>query len=273
MGESLGLVAGSGGLPALMAREARRAGWRVVALALGDPGALAPVADRVEACRVGDVAAILGVLGEEGIRHVVLAGKVWKDGLLRGGAALDTEARALLGRSADWTDTALLRTAEAALAGLGITLLDQRAFLGAWLAPAGHLAGPPLAPGAAADVERGLELARELARRDVGQTVVLREGAVTAVEAAEGTDAAVRRGLALAGPGGVVVKAASPAQDYRFDVPAIGPATAALAAEGRAAALAVEAGRVLVVEREEVEALAARAGLTVVGVAGLGGSA
>jgi DUF1009 family protein len=264
---ALGLVAGAGRLPALAAEEARRAGWRVVALALDGADGLAPAADRVVPCRLGEVAPLLGVLAEEGIRHLVLAGKVDKGGLF-GGMALDETARALVARSPDWTDEGLLRTAAAALAALGVEVLDQRRFLGPWLAGEGPLAGPVPDAAVQRDVARGLDLARQLAGQGVGQTVVVRAGTVAAVEALEGTDEAIRRGLRLAGPGASVVKAAAPAQDYRFDVPAVGLATVGLVVEGRAAALALEAGRVLLLDRPEVEAAAGRAGLSVVGVGG-----
>jgi DUF1009 family protein len=265
--ESLGLVGGSGSLPALMAREARRAGWRVVAFALGEPGDLAGMADRLVPCRLGEVGPIFEILAGERIRHVVLAGRVRKDGLFQG-VTLDATARALLDRSPDWTDEALLETASAALAAMGIEVLDQRRFLEPWLAPVGAVAGPPPDAAVQSDVRRGLAVARALAIHGIGQTVVVRAGAVAAVEALEGTDEAIRRGLALAGPGAVVVKATAPSHDYRFDVPAVGPATLALCVEGRVAALAVEAGRVLLLDRERVAAEAGRAGISVVGIAG-----
>jgi UDP-2,3-diacylglucosamine hydrolase len=264
MAEALGLVGGAGALPALMAREARRAGWRVVAFALAAPEPLVPHADRVVPCQLGDVGPILAALGEEGIRHVVLAGRVRKDVLFQG-APLDTAARQLLSRAADWTDEALLVAAVQALAAMGIEVLDQRQFLAPWLVPHGSVAGPPVPPELGADVARGLTLARELAERGVGQTVVLRSGSVAAVEAMEGTDETVRRGLALAGRGGVVVKAS--AHDYRLDVPTVGPDTVDCCVAGGAVVLALEAGRVLLLERERVAAAAARTGMSIVGVA------
>jgi DUF1009 family protein len=262
---SLGLVSGAGSLPALMAREARRAGWRVVAFALADPGPLAEHADRVVACRLGDFGPILAALDAERIQHVVLAGRVHKEGLFHG-APMDETARALVAASADWSDEALLRTATATLAAMGIEVLDQRRFLAPWLAAAGPAAGPAPPDAVRADVACGLAVARDLARHGVGQTVVVRAGSVAAVEAMEGTDETIRRGLALAGPGAVVVKATGPAHDYRFDVPAVGAATLRLAADGGAVALAVEAGRVLLLDREVLAAEAARRGISVVGV-------
>jgi DUF1009 family protein len=248
MADALGLVGGAGALPALMAREARRAGWRVVAFALAAPEPLAPHADRVVPCRLGDVGPILTVLSDERIRHVVLAGRVRKDVLFQG-APLDSAARELLAQAESWSDESLLGTAVQALGAMGIEVLDQRQFLGPWLVCRGAVAGPPVRPELEADVMRGLALARELAGRGVGQTVVLRAGSVAAVEAMEGTDEAVRRGLALAGRGAVVVKASAPAHDYRLDVPTVGPDTVDCCAAGGAAVVALEAGRVLLLER------------------------
>jgi UDP-2,3-diacylglucosamine hydrolase len=264
--DALGLVGGAGALPALMAREARRAGWRVIAFALGEPDLLAPHADRVVPCRIGDVGRILAALGDEGIRHVVLAGRVRKDVLFHGGA-LDASAQQLASRAANWTDEGLLDVAVQALASMGIEVLDQRRFLAPWLVPHGLVGGPPVLPELETDVARGLTLARDLAARGIGQTVVLRSGSVAAVEAMEGTDETVRRGLALAGRGAVVVKASAPAHDYRLDVPTVGPGTVACCAAGGAAVLALESGRVLLLERERVQAEAARLGMSIVGVA------
>jgi hypothetical protein len=254
-----------------MAREARALGWRVVAFALAEPALLAGVADRVVPCRVGELGPVLDTLREEEIRHLVLAGRVWKDGLFRG-MSLDEPARALLDQSADWTDRGLFRTATALLATLGVELMDQRRFLGHWLAPAGTLAGPELTESTRADVAVGVATAQDLAARGIGQTVVVRARTVTAVEALEGTDEAIRRGLRLAGPGAVVVKAAGPDHDYRLDVPAVGPETLACCIEGRAAVVAVEAGRVVIVEPEAVAGEARRAGISVVGVPGRAGA-
>lgn len=270
MAGALGLVGGAGALPVLMMREARREGWRVIAFALDDPASLQDLADVVVPCRLGEVGPVLEALTREGIRHVVLAGRVWKDGLFQGGA-LDEAGRALLGRSPDWSDEGLLRRAASALEAMGIELLDQRRFLAPWLAPSGRIAGPFADARVRGDIERGVAVARQLAEEGIGQTVVVRAGTIVAVEAMEGTDEAVRRGLTLAGPGAVVVKATGPSHDYRFDVPTVGRATLMLCIRGGAAALAVEAGRVLLMDREAVQAEAERVGVSVVGVTGNSG--
>jgi DUF1009 family protein len=223
MSDSLGLVSGTGGLPTLMAREARRAGWRVVAFAFAEPAALADAVDRVVPVRIGEVGPIFDVLAGERIRHVVLAGSLRKDGLFQG-MPLDDTARALVDRSPDWTDEGLLQTATAALTAMGIELLDQRAFLAPWLAPVGHVAGPPLAESAGADVARGLALARDFARHRVARTVVVRAGSVVAAEATEGTDECHPPWPPAGGPRRGA-SAHRPDHDHRFDVPAVGAVT------------------------------------------------
>ena len=118
-----------------------------------------------------------------------------------------------------------------------------------------------------ADIRRGLEVARGIADARIGQTVVVRHGAITAVEAVEGTTEAIRRGVTHAGPGAVVVKAVARDHDYRFDVPAIGLETLETAVAGGAAVLAVEAARVVAIDRAALVAAADAAGVALVGVA------
>jgi DUF1009 family protein len=182
------------------------------------------------------------------------------------GDGVDETAQTLAQRGL--SDASLGAMAVMTLSALGIEVLDQRGFLGPWMMPAGHLAGPPVSASLAAELRLGWKLARLLADEGVGQTIVRAFGVTVAVEAVEGTDETVRRGTRLAGPGAVVVKAVAPGNDYRFDTPSIGPSTLAALAAGRAAALGVEADRVLVVDRDEVARVAAEAGVTVVGLDG-----
>ncbi len=265
MGETLGLVSGEGAIPALMAREAKREGWRVVAFSLSDSSDLSPEVDRVVPARLGEVAPILAELSTEGIRHVVLAGRVRKEALFQG-IALDGEARRLLAGVSDWSDAALLGAAADELDRRGIKLLDQRRFLAPWLAPRGVLSRTEPTEAQWEDVQFGLAVGGDLARHGAGQTVVIRARVVLAVEALEGTDETIRRGTDLGGPGAVVVKVSPPDHDYRFDVPTVGPTTLSVVAGGRGAVLAVQAGRVVLLDREALVAEADREGIALVGV-------
>jgi DUF1009 family protein len=122
----------------------------------------------------------------------------------------------------------------------------------------------PLRPNEHKDIEFGWPLAREIARLDIGQTMIVKEGVVVAIEGVEGTDEAIRRAGKLAGDGTVVVKVSRPAQDFRFDLPVIGPQTVRTMAEAGASALAVCAGETLVFDRESAVALAEASDIAVI---------
>lgn len=271
MADTLGLVAGQGRLPFEVARGARRAGRRVWVAALrgfADP-ALAAEADALAWLHVGELAALLAGLRAAGVRELVLCGLVPK-GLLFADpslARLDAAAARLLGGLHDRRDDALLRALADALEAEGFAVASQAAYTGELLAPEGPLGA--VAPSAAQldDVAFGWPIAMALGALDIGQTLVVRERTVLAVEAIEGTDEAIRRGAAL-GRGAVsVLKIRKPSQDPRLDVPVVGPETIATLAGAGARLLAIEAGRTLVLERAELVARADAAGVCVLGVA------
>jgi hypothetical protein len=264
--QSLGLICGAGVLPARMAAVARRQGWRVVAFTFGEAPDLTPHADRVVPSRLHEAEAVLAVLREERVGAVLFSGKFWMQDFLRGERP-DAALAAVMERAGAMIDTKLLEVVIATLGSLGITLLDQRPFIGDWLDGAGCWSARRPTDAEAEDVRRGFAVARLAADLRVGQTVVVRRGAVTAVEALEGTTEAIRRGLALGGPGAVVVKAVARDHDYRFDTPTVGPETLEAAVAGGAAVVAVEAGRVLILEPEATARLADGAGIALVSVA------
>jgi UDP-2,3-diacylglucosamine hydrolase len=180
---------------------------------------------------------------------------------------LDTRAIALLGRLRDRGDDALLRAVASEIESEGMRVVDSTLYLQDRLTPAAVLTRDAITPELQRDLELGLRVAKSLGVLDVGQTVVVKAGTVLALEAIEGTDAAIRRGAQLGGPGAVVVKASKPNQDLRFDVPAVGPGTIQLAAELGIAAIGLEARRTLILERERSLGLAREHGIAVVGVA------
>ena len=268
MERRLGLMAAAGGLPARAAAEARREGWRVTAFAFDNAPALDTHSDAVVPSRLTDIQAVLTELGRREIAAVVFVGKFWKEAAFAQADGADAAAAKLSARGL--SDAALAEMVVATLGALGIEVLDPRRFLGPWLLSERWLAdaaavAPAPSPSEQDEIRAGLDLARHLAGRGIGQTVVRARGVTVAVEAAEGTDEAIRRGTRLAGPGAVVVKAVAPEHDYRFDVPAIGPATLEIMAAGRARVLAVEPGKILLVDGEEVLARAAAAGIALVG--------
>jgi DUF1009 family protein len=264
---SLGLMCGAGGLPALMAAEARRQGWRVVAFTFGDAMGIASHADRVIPSRINELAGVLETLLQEGVTALLFSGKFWMRDVLNT-ARPDVTSTYIAERAGSLADARLSQALVDTLGGVGITVLDQRPFFGPWVVERGCLSARQPTDEEWIDIRRGLVLARTLADHGIGQTVVLKRGAVAAVEAMEGTTDAIRRGTALAGRGAVAVKAVAPDNDYRFDVPAIGPETVRALSEGDAAAMAIEAGRVLVLEREATIRAADASGIAIVSVDG-----
>lgn len=258
-------MCGAGILPARMADEARRQGWRVVAFAFEGAADLRAHADRVVPSRLTEGGPVLAALQAEGIRAVLFAGGFGLGPLVRTDLdEADDAARRVAARAGSRLDLDLVQGVTAVLADLGVEVLDQRPFLGDLEAGPRCWTRRQPTGGEWTEVRRGLALARTVAGAGIGQTVVLRHGVVTAVEALEGTTETVRRGLALAGADAIIVKAVAPGHDYRFDTPTVGPETVRAAAQGRAAVLAVEAGRVLVLDLPASIGMADAAGLALV---------
>jgi hypothetical protein len=269
---TLGLIAGSGGLPAELARSARRRGFSVAAIGireLADP-ALAGDVDALAWAYLGEFGRILDVLREAGAEQVVLGGKVPKAFLWERRDAIRPDARALafLASLGDRKDDSLLGTVVALLEGEGLSVASQLELAADLCARPGLLGRTAPSPAQERDIEFGWPVAKALGALDVGQSVVVQGRAVLALEAVEGTDATIARGCALADAkrGVVVVKVAKPAQDPRFDVPTIGLATLRTLVEGGGGALAIEAGQTLVLEREALVAEADAEGVALVGV-------
>jgi DUF1009 family protein len=266
----LALIAGAGVLPGEIARSVRARGRRVVAIALHGL-AEAELEREVDACEwlcLGEFARMFEALARGGAREVVLAGKAPKSFIWQRREVVKPDAIALgmLAALKDRKDDSLLGAIADLITAQGFSLASQLAVAPELVAPAGRIAGRAPSDAEWGDVEFGFPIARALGGLDVGQSVVVQSRAVLALEAIEGTDAAIARGLGFADPAKpvCVVKVAKPAQDARFDVPAVGPATVrALAACG--GTLAVEAGRTLLLGRAELAAEAERVGVAVVG--------
>jgi DUF1009 family protein len=264
----LGLIAGCGELPLEIARSARRRARPVVAVALqgqADPALEAEVA-AIHWLYPGEVARITGVLHAAGVAEAVLAGKVPKLTLEDPGALRpDAAALALLRRLSDRHDASILSGVADHLAEQGIRLLPQAQLVPELVATAGPYTPLCASPEQLTDVAFGWPLAQAVAALGIGQTLVVRRRAVLAVEAIEGTDAAILRAGRIA-PGACVLKLAGPGQDPRFDLPAIGEATLAALIEAKAAVLAFQAGATLVLQREALVAAAEAHGIALLGV-------
>ena len=271
MGRTLGLIAGSGRLPFEVAAAAREMGVDVAVVAIEehtDP-AIAELASRGTSwIRVGELGRLIQLLQEQAVDEVILAGAIAKRDAFKDPSQLGLDARALalMARLKDRGDDALLRAVAGELESEGLAVVESTRYLQDRLTPVGRLAGPAPEAGVELDLAQGLRVARSLGAHDVGQSVVVKEGTVLAVEAAEGTDAMMRRAAELGGAGAVVVKAAKPGQDLRFDVPAIGLQTIELARRCEMLAIGLEAERTLLLDRARTLAEAERHQLAVIGL-------
>ena len=263
--EKLGLLAGVGHLPAACVRAARAQGYEVHAIALlpdVDPE-LQEAASVYRAISIGSIAEILAYLRQEEIKKVTMIGKVTKELLFTGAIQPDEMLRGMLMQLPNQNDDTIMMMFVGALMKIGVTPLDQTALIRPLMPAAGTLTSRPPTDAERADMEYGLQMAREIGRLDVGQTAVVKNRAVMALEAIEGTDACIRRGGALAGGGAVVAKAAKPQQDSRFDVPTVGLDTIESLVAAKALALVLEADKTLFIDKERAVALAEANGITI----------
>jgi UDP-2,3-diacylglucosamine hydrolase len=266
-GQRIGLIAGSGRLPAMFAAAAKERNVAVVAVGHRgetDP-ALEALVESLTWVRVGQVNKILSAFRAGGVSRAAMAGGIGKVRAITD-ARPDLGALKIVSRLRSLRDDALLREVAAYFEESGVTIVAPTEFLTRALAPQGLLAGPALSSQQQSDVTVGIEVARAIGRVDVGQTVVVRNGHVLAVEAIEGTDEAIRRAGRLGAKGAVVVKLAKPGQDERFDLPAVGPGTIEVMREAGAGALVVEASKTILLDAEKLFSGAMRDGISVLGL-------
>ncbi len=266
-GEPLGLIAGNGRFPFLAAAGARRAGRRVVALAIREetaPGLESEV-DELHWIGLGQLGRGIEILHRAGAREAVMAGQV-KHRQIFSGVVPDLKLLGVLARLAFQNTDSLIGAVADALAREGITLLPSVAFLGDQLATVGPMTRRQPDREERRDVEYGERVARALAGMDLGQTAVVKHRAAVALEAMEGTDETIRRAGRIAGPGTTVVKVAKPRQDMRFDVPVVGEGTLQAMREAGSRVLALDAGRTLLIDREAFLAQAEADGVAVLGL-------
>ena len=264
-----GLIAGGGRFPLLVLEAAKQQGRSMVVVAIQEE-ALPEIEQAADVCHwvsLGELSKLIKILQQEGVTEAVMAGRVQHAKIyssIRPDWKLVKLLASLTGKNTD----SLLGAVTGVLAEAGIELLDSTAFLEPCLAAEGPLTGRAPSDDEQADIDYGRRVAIALSGFDVGQTVVICERACVAVEAMEGTDAVIERAAALSnGRRMTVVKAAKPEQDMRFDVPVVGPTTIKKMGRAHATALAVEAGKTLLLDRDELLASAEQSGISIVGVA------
>lgn len=254
-------------MPKAIADEARSEGLHVVAVGL-EPLAdqtLASHVDELHHVNVGKLGALIETLKRSGVGEAVMAGKVPKALLYKSRIRPDLRAAKLLFTLKDKSDDSILLAITRELEKDGITLLKTTEFCARMLTPEGVLTRKGPTESERKDIAFGWRIAKEIGRLDIGQTVVVKDQAVLAVEAIEGTDEAIRRGGSYAQGGAVVVKVSKPQQDMRFDVPVVGLDTLKAMADVRARVLAVEARKSILLRQNEFLKAAVAAGITVVG--------
>ena len=263
--ETLGIIAGNGVYPQLLADAARKAGvTKIVGAAFTgetDP-ALDQRVDLLEWMRVGQLNRLLKFLRAHDVRHAIMAGQIAPKNLFD--LRPDVKALMLLAKLKQRNAESIFTAIADELAKIDVELLPATTFLKDSLAAPGLITGPKLSRREKEDVDFGWNIAKEIARLDIGQTVIVKNGTVVAVEAFEGTNDAIKRGGALAREGAVMVKVAKPNQDMRFDVPVIGVETIRVAGEAKLRVIAIEAGKTLILERDAISDFARRLNISIV---------
>jgi DUF1009 family protein len=266
-GEPLGLIAGNGRFPFLAAAGARRAGRRVVVLAIREEASaeLEAEADELHWIGLGQLGRGISILQRAGAREAIMAGQV-KHRRIFSDIVPDLKLLGVLARLALQNTDSLIGAVADALGREGITLLPSVAFLEDQLALAGPMTRRQPDREEGKDLRYGETVARALAGMDLGQTAVVKQRAAVALEAMEGTDETIRRAGRIAGPGTTVVKVSKPRQDMRFDVPVVGAGTLVAMREAGSRVLAVDAGRTLLIDRAAFLAQAEADGVAVLGL-------
>lgn len=262
--EVVGVLAGRGEYPAILAERLARAGNRVVLAGIRGQftGRVPEAAAEFEPVSLGAIGAVGRFFRGHGATLAFMAGGVRRRGAWRS-ARPDLRAIRLVPRALLGGDDGLLRAVADELAGLGVEIGDPSPFLGDLFAGEGVLAGPAIDGTISRDVDLAWRAALDLGRSDLGQSVVVYRGRVIGREGRAGTDALLS---AAPGPGAVMAKAVKPGQDRRFDMPAIGPSTILVGSMVGLRAIAVEAGGVLLLRKERVLELCEERGVSLVGL-------
>jgi len=265
--QSLALIAGNGSYPIILAQSAKAQGVKrivVIAFKGETDSAIGRHADELHWIRVGQLATLLDILAGSGVNEAVMAGQLTPTLLYR--ARPDLKMIALLaGLKVRNADTIFGAVGDE-LNKIGIRLIPASRFMESSMPAPGALTARAPTDGEWTDIKLGLTVAKATSALNIGQTVVIKEGTILAVEAFEGTNTAIKRGGKLGKGGVVVVKVAKQNHDMRFDIPVIGLKTIAVLRKTRATALAVEAQRTIILDREDVIRAADKLGVAIVAV-------
>ena len=264
--DTFGIIAGNGVYPKELALAARRAGVKKIVVAAftneTDP-ALTEHADTIDWLRVGQLARLLKYFRQHDVRQAVMAGQIAPRNLFD--LHPDWKALLLLARLKQRNAESIFGAIATELENAGTELLPATTFLESALVTQGLFAGPNLSRRQQTDIDMGWKVAKEIGRLNVGQTVIVKNGTVLAIEGLDGTNETIRRGGRLAGTGAIMIKVSKPNQDMRFDVPVIGLETVRVAEEAHLGAIALEAGRTLLLEKSKILEQADRSRISILG--------
>jgi len=268
MEKRIGLIAGNGKFPMIFARQARKKGIEIVGIGINEETSrdLAQYVNKIYWLGVGQLGKLLEILVKENLTSCVMAGQVRHKLLFEKGIKIDNKMQDLLDKVKDKKTDSLIGAVAERLESLGIKVLDSTLFLSDYLPDKGVLTKHSIDENVLKDIEFGRDIAKSIAGLDIGQTVVVKDQVVLAVESIEGTDEAVKRGAFYGKEGIVVIKVTKPNQDMRFDIPVVGPDTIKLLKKLKAACIAIEAKRTLIIDKEETVKLADEAGIGVIAI-------
>jgi DUF1009 family protein len=262
----LGLIAGNGKFPIIFAQKAKSQNFTVIAAAIkGDTSVLLrPFVDQMKYFHVGELKGLFDYFQSQGVTDVIMAGQVNPENLFEKNVVLDDDFKKLFEAMKDRKADTIFAAVGDKLKEKNMQLLDSTFLIRDHLAPKGTLTKRGPTVNELGDISFGRDIAKAMGGIDVGQTVVVKDKAIVAIEAMEGTDKTIRRGGEIAREGAVVVKMSKPDQDLRFDVPVIGPGTIKQMQKSRCACLAVEAGKTIIIDRDITVKMANKAGICIV---------
>ncbi len=266
--EKIGLIAGNRKFPILFSRAAKEKNYYIVALAIKKDTSprLKEIVDKIYWIGLDEFSRGFEIFKREGITRLVMAGQISPHRLFSKEINKDPVLRELLGGIKDKRADSIFGAIAQKLKDTGFELLDSTTFIEDYLPKQGVLTKNQPSVGAWEDVHFGLELAKQVAFLDIGQTVAVKNKAIVAVEALEGTDNLIRRAGRIARSGITVVKVSKPRQDMRFDIPVVGLNTIKNLAKAGAACLAIEAGKTLFIDKEQAVKLADKKGISIAAV-------
>lgn len=264
---NIGLIAGNGRFPFLVAEEIRKQGDKVITIALKEEADkdIEKVSDETIWLSVGKLQKIIDTFKEKNVSIAVMVGQV-KHAKIYSAISMDFRAIKLMGSLLNKKADTILGSVIKEFEKDGINFLPSHLYLKHLLAPKGLIVGKKLTSEENKDVEFGFKIAKGIAGFDIGQTVVVKDKSVLAVESIEGTDECIKRAYLLGGENAIVVKVAKPNQDFRFDVPVIGTNTIATLKNNKIRAMVIEAEATLILDKEEVIKKAKELDITIVAV-------